>query len=138
MAGEAVLLFDGVCTLCNAAVDFVVARDHARRFRFAPLESAAGVALLRAHGLAPSGDDPDTIILVEDGRAFERSTAALRVARRLGGAWPLVGILLAIPRPLRDAAYGWLARRRRRWFGRVERCPVPGPELAERFLEEPR
>ncbi|HKL88784.1 MAG TPA: DCC1-like thiol-disulfide oxidoreductase family protein, partial [Salinibacter sp.] len=77
----------------------------------------------------------DTIVLVEDGAAYMRSTAALRIARRLSGLWPLLSVCLVVPRPLRDAVYDWVAANRYRWFGRREQCRVPTPELKDRFLE---
>ena len=130
--GRAVVLFDGVCNLCNGSVQFIIRRDPAGRFRFASLQSEAGQALLRRHGLDP--DDLSSVILVEDGRAYARSDAALRVARGLSGAWRAAGALRVVPRPLRDLVYGWVARNRYRWFGRREACMVPTPELRGRFL----
>ena len=128
----AVVLFDGVCNLCNGSVQFIVRHDPAGRFRFASLQSEAGQALLRRHGLDPH--DLFSVILVEGGRAYARSDAALRIARGLSGAWRAAGALRVVPRPLRDAVYGWVARNRYRWFGRREACMVPTPELRARFL----
>jgi predicted DCC family thiol-disulfide oxidoreductase YuxK len=127
-----VILFDGVCNLCNASVLFVIERDPDARFAFAPLQSEFGAALLREHGY--HGDPLTTVLLIEDGRIYDRSSAALRIARRLSGLWPLLWALRIVPRPLRDAAYDWLARRRYRWFGRSEACRMPTPELRSRFL----
>lgn len=129
---QAVVLFDGVCNLCNASVNFVIDRDPAGRFRFAALQSEAAAPLLARAGLAP--DHLGSIVLVEEGRIYTRSTAALRIARRLSGAWPLLAVFLAVPRPLRDLAYDVIARHRYRWFGRAEACRVPTPELRTRFL----
>ncbi|MEW5927897.1 MAG: thiol-disulfide oxidoreductase DCC family protein [Gemmatimonadota bacterium] len=128
----AVVLFDGVCNLCNGSVQFIVRHDPAGRFRFASLQSEAGQALLRRHGLDPT--DLFSVILVEGGRAYARSDAALRIARGLTGPWRAAGALRAVPRPLRDAAYGWVARNRYRWFGKQEACMIPTPELRARFL----
>jgi predicted DCC family thiol-disulfide oxidoreductase YuxK len=127
-----VLLFDGVCTLCNGFVRFVIERDPAGRFRFAPLQSDAAGRLL---GNAPQ-PRPDSLVLVEDGRVFTRSTAALRVARGLRFPWPLAYVFVAVPRPLRDWVYDAVARNRYRWFGRREVCMVPPPELRSRFLDD--
>lgn len=129
----AVVLFDGVCNLCSASVRFVLRRDPAGRFRFASLQSEAGRELLRRHGLDP--DDLHSVVLVEDGRAYTRSDAALRIARGLGGGWPLLGALRAVPRPVRDRVYGLVAANRYRWFGKQDSCMLPTPELRERFLE---
>ncbi len=128
-----VVLFDGVCNLCNAAVRFIIDRDPAGRFQFAPLQSAAGQELLSRHGL--DAEQLQTIVLVEDGRAYTRSTAALRIARRLRAPWSLLYGLIALPAPLRDWAYDLVGRNRYRWFGRRESCRIPTPEERARFLE---
>jgi len=127
----AVLLFDGVCNLCNGAVDFVLRHERAPTLRFAALQSAAGVELLRAHGLSEA---LETMVLVEAGRASVRSTAALRAARHLRAPWSWAFALLLLPRPLRDGVYRIVARNRLRWFGERETCRVPTPELRARFL----
>jgi predicted DCC family thiol-disulfide oxidoreductase YuxK len=130
------LLFDGVCNLCNGFVTFVIDRDPAAVFRFASLQSEAGRAALRAHGRTVPSGDPETILLIEDGRVYERSTAALRVARRLRGSCKLLYALRIVPRALRDAVYGWVARHRYGWFGRRDSCRVPTPALRARFLDD--
>jgi predicted DCC family thiol-disulfide oxidoreductase YuxK len=129
---RAVLLFDGVCTLCNGFVQFVIQRDPAGRFQFATLQSDAARRLLQA---VPR-PLPDTLVLVENGRVFLRSTAALRVARGLKFPWPLAFVLVVVPRPLRDWVYDIVARNRYRWFGRRDVCMVPTPELRARFLSD--
>lgn len=126
-----VVLFDGVCNLCNASINFVIDRDAEAVFRFAPLQSDVGRALVS--GCEVKGED--SIVLVEDGRCYVRSDAALRIARRLDGAWRLLGVLRVVPRPLRDAAYRIIARNRYRWFGRQESCRLPTPDLRARFLD---
>jgi predicted DCC family thiol-disulfide oxidoreductase YuxK len=127
-----VLLFDGVCTLCNGFVRFVIERDPAGRFQFAPLQSAAARRVL---GATPQ-PLPDSLVLVENGRLFTRSTAALRVARGLRFPWPLAYVFVAVPRPVRDWMYDAVARNRYRWFGRRDVCMVPTPELRARFLDD--
>lgn len=127
-----VVLFDGVCNLCTGSVRFLLRRDRQGRFRFAALQSAAGQALLDQLGMA--GDTLETIVVIEAGRAWARSDAALLLARRLPWPWPLLAVFVVLPRPLRDALYAFVARRRYRWFGRTESCMVPTPEIAERFL----
>ena len=127
------LLFDGVCNLCNGSVQFILKRDTQGRFRFASLQSEAGRRLMTGHGLDP--DALSSVVLIEDGRAYQESTAALRIARHLPGAWKLLRVLTIIPRPLRDAAYRLIARNRYRWFGKTETCWLPTPELRARFLE---
>jgi predicted DCC family thiol-disulfide oxidoreductase YuxK len=130
----AVVLFDGVCNFCSASVRFIVRRDPAARFRFASIQSEAGAELMRAHGLALPDGDPASIVLIEDGRAYERSTAALRIARRLRFPWKLCWAFVVVPRLLRDAVYDFVARHRYRWFGKKDVCMVPTPELRARFL----
>jgi predicted DCC family thiol-disulfide oxidoreductase YuxK len=127
-----VILFDGVCNLCNASVLFVIDRDPRGQFAFAPLQSEYGSSLLRTYGYR--GDALTTVLLIEDERIYDRSTAALRIARRLSGLWPLLSVFRIVPRPVRDLAYDWLARHRYRWFGRTDACRVPTPELRSRFL----
>lgn len=129
-----VVLFDGVCNLCQWSVRFIVRRDRRGVFRFAALQSPAGRALLAGHRLADA-QAPDSVVLLEGGRASTGSTAALRIARRLDGAWPLLYALVAVPRPLRDALYRFVARNRYRWFGRQAACMPPTPELRARFLD---
>ena len=130
---SAIVLFDGVCNLCNGAVAFIIARDRRAQFGFASLQSDAGRRLLREL----SGDDalPDTFVLVEDGRMFTQSTAALRIARRLGFPWSLAALLTVLPRAIRDGAYRLVARNRYRWFGKRETCMMPTADLRRRFLE---
>jgi predicted DCC family thiol-disulfide oxidoreductase YuxK len=129
----AVVLFDGVCNFCNSTVKFIVDRDPAGYFQFAPLQSETARRIL-ADFEPPSGF-LDSIILVEDGNCYGRSSAALRILRRLGGPWAFAYPLLLVPRPIRDAAYDWFARRRYRWFGKRSECSVPPPEMRARFLE---
>jgi len=126
------VLFDGVCNLCNGLVRFVAANDPMGRFRFASLESPEGLALLAATGGAPRGD---SVVLIDYGRRYERSDAALYIALGLRPPWPLAFVLIAIPRALRDALYEWVARNRYRWFGRQTACPIPPPALRARFLD---
>jgi predicted DCC family thiol-disulfide oxidoreductase YuxK len=132
-SGRPIVLFDGVCQLCNGSVLFIVKRDPSRQFRFAALQSTAGAALLRTFGLPT--DVLDTLVLIEGDRVFTRSTASLRIARRLSGLWPLLYGLIVVPRPLRDLLYRVVARNRYRWFGRRDACMMPTPDLQERFLE---
>lgn len=128
-----VLLFDGVCNLCNGLVRWVVERDPGGTFRFASLQSAAGQAILEAHGLPT--DDFETFVMVEGDRYYTKSAAALRVLRRLGLPYALAYAFVAVPRPLRDRVYDFVADRRYGWFGRRDSCMVPGPEIEARFLE---
>jgi predicted DCC family thiol-disulfide oxidoreductase YuxK len=126
-------LFDGVCNLCNGFVQFVIERDPPGRVQFATLQSEAARRVLAVHG-APS-PLADSVVLIEEGRVYTGSTAALRIASGLRFPWPLAGALLAIPRPLRDGIYAGVARRRYRWFGQREQCMVPTAATRSRFIE---
>jgi predicted DCC family thiol-disulfide oxidoreductase YuxK len=128
-----VVLFDGVCNFCNASVNFLLDHDPQHRLRFAALQSQAGQALLHRFKLPTSHFD--TLVLVDGPRCYTRSDAALRIAGRLGGWWPLLSAFLLVPPFLRDGAYDLLARNRYRWFGKREACRMPTPDLRARFLE---
>ncbi|MFN7973935.1 MAG: thiol-disulfide oxidoreductase DCC family protein [Acidobacteriota bacterium] len=133
-----IVLFDGVCNFCNGAVNFLIDRDPAGNLAFAPLQSPKGQEILAAHGLPATGQEAlDTMILVEDDRVSTRTTAALRTLPYLKQPWPLLRVLLAVPRPLRDLAYRAFARNRYRLFGKRETCRVPTPEIRARFLDAP-
>lgn len=128
-----VVLFDGVCNLCNGSVRFVIERDPHKHFQFAPLQSETATTLIG--GTAGPFSMPDSIVLVDDGRLYVRSTAALRIARRLRFPWPLLWVFMAVPRPLRDWVYDVIARHRYGWFGKRDTCMVPTKEIRDRFLE---
>jgi predicted DCC family thiol-disulfide oxidoreductase YuxK len=132
-AGSSTILFDGVCNLCHGLVQFIIARDPHARFRFASLQSEAGQRLMPG-GVNPDPDNPDSVVLLEDGRAYTHSDAILRILRHLGGPWRLLAVGAVLPRALRDAAYRFVARNRYRWFGRQNECWLPTPELKARFL----
>jgi len=131
---RAVVLFDGVCNLCNAAVRFIAANDPEGRFAFLSLQSPRARALLGERASEPA--EPDSVVLLRNGVVYERSDAALHIALRLRAPWPLAFAAILIPRAWRDALYRWIARNRYRWFGRTESCPLPAPGLRERFLPE--
>ena len=127
-----ILLFDGVCNLCHAAVRFVLRHDREAVFRFAPLDSEIGRRLMADR--FPDGDPPDSVILIEDGQLHVRSEAALRIARRLGGPWSALWVLRLLPTWMRDRVYDAVARNRYRWFGRMDACPGPDARVRDRFL----
>ena len=133
-----VLLFDGVCNLCNSAVQWVIARDRRARFRFASLQSQAAVRLLSER--VEADELPDSVVLVDERGIHTRSEAALGIAKALGFPYALLGLTRIVPRALRDATYDLVARNRYRWYGRQDTCTLPTPELATRFLDadEPR
>jgi len=129
-----VVLFDGVCHLCSNTVTFVVEHESAPVLKFAPMQSAAGSRLMREFGFDPQ--DIKTFVLVEDGKPYLRSDAAIRIARYLRSPWKALGAVRVLPRPLRDWAYDVVARNRYRWFGRYDACMAPKPELRVRFMVE--
>jgi len=127
-----IVLFDGVCNLCNATVRFIIKRDPHSHFQFASLQSTfAKTRLKTLTGPAPG----DTLVLLQDDKIYLRSTAALRIARKLRFPWPLLGIFEAIPVRLRDWVYNQIAINRYKWFGRKEHCPLPAPEFKNRFID---
>lgn len=132
MANSPVLLFDGVCNLCNGFVQFMLKRDKQGVFKFASLQSAEGRALLLKYGLDP--DNLSTVVLIEDGQAYTQSDVPLRVAPRLQGFWGWMSMFKYVPRSWRNAIYNWIAANRYRWFGKQESCMMPRPEWKERFL----
>lgn len=134
-----VVLFDGVCNLCNGAVNFIIDRDRSARFRFASLQSSAAKTLLQERAVTPPAAGPDgieTVYLVDGDGVWDRSEAILRIASGLGWRWSWLGVFRLVPKVLRDGAYRWVARNRYSWFGRTEACRVPTPELRARFLPE--
>jgi len=135
VAGEPLVLFDGVCNLCHASVNFIIDRDPTSRFRFASMQSEAGRAALARHGLPTPVGDPENMVLIEGDRAYDRSTAALRIARMLSGPVKLLWALILVPAFVRDAVYRFVARNRYRWFGKSDQCRVPSPDLRARFLD---
>lgn len=132
-----VLLFDGVCNLCSRTVQFILDHERAPTMRFCSLQSETGRALLAQHGMlhVVAQADPDTMVFIEDGRAHDRSTGALRVAAHLKAPWRWGRVALVVPRFLRDLGYRFVARNRYRWFGKTDSCLVPTKELRARFLE---
>ncbi|MCK6549557.1 DCC1-like thiol-disulfide oxidoreductase family protein [Myxococcota bacterium] len=132
-----IILYDGVCGLCNQVVQFVLPRDRKNQFQFAQLQSELGQALLKKHG-KPT-DVLDTFYLVLDHdqpteHLIGRARAGLRVAVALGGPWILLGLFLALPDFILDPAYDFVAKNRYRWFGRTEACMLPKPEWRHKFL----
>lgn len=128
-----IILFDGVCNLCNGAITFIIQRDKKDLFRYAPLQSEIGKELAAKHHI--DLDKVDSIILVTEDKAYAKSTAALRIAKQLSAGWPLLAVFLILPKFLRDAVYDFIARNRYKWFGKKEACMIPTPELKSKFLD---
>jgi predicted DCC family thiol-disulfide oxidoreductase YuxK len=134
MLQESILLFDGHCSLCNGAVDFVLKRDPRKKLLLASIQGTAGQGVLKKYELPPNY--LDTLVLVEEGKVYLGSTAALRVARFLGGGWPLFYGLIIIPKGVRDRIYQWISRNRYQWFGRRDTCRIPTASESVHFLKE--
>lgn len=131
---EHLVLFDGVCNLCNGVVQFLIARDALGRFHFATLQGETGQAVMK--DFAMEKESMRTLIYLRRGKIHLRSSAALWIARDMRGLWPLAFGLIIVPRFLRDAVYDLVARHRYRWFGRTDSCMVPTPELQARFMDD--
>lgn len=132
METQPVILFDGVCNFCNGAVNFVIKRDKRSRIRFATMQSDAARELLAPYHWPV--DDMKSFLFIENGKLYDRSTAALRVCRYLRGGWPLCYGLIIVPKFIRDGIYNWVARNRYKWFGQKDQCMVPTPDVRARFL----
>ncbi len=128
-----VLFFDGVCNLCNSWVNFVIDRDPEARILFAPLQSEISRSLLLQFDM--DADAMDTVVLLDQGRLYERSDAVLQLVGYLGGPVRLIRAGVLVPRFLRDAVYNYIAKKRYRWFGKRDECRVPEPGLKNRFLD---
>lgn len=132
MTTHGIILFDGTCAFCEGAVKFVARRDTAGYFRFGASQSPEGRALLAQAGFG--AERPGTIVLIEDGRVYLKSTASLRIAGKLNGPWPAAAALLWVPRPIRDAVYTVVAAIRHRLAGESNACEIPPPEIRHRLI----
>jgi len=130
---EQVVLFDGVCKLCNASVKFIIRHDPKAHFQFATLQSEFARRILISDGI--SSENLESLILIENGIVFKKSDAALKIARKLNGLWPVFYVLIIIPKPIRDFFYNLVARYRYRIFGRKNTCMIPGKDMMKRFIE---
>lgn len=131
---KSIILFDGVCTLCNASIDFILKRDHKNRFLVGALQEPVSKKVLSNFQVDPAY--LDSLVLVENGKVYFRSTAALRIAKKLNSPWPLFYFLIAIPAFLRDPVYDWIGKNRYRWFGKKSTCRIPTSEERQKFLSE--
>ncbi len=134
MEDHPIILFDGVCNLCNASVQFVLKHDKNKIFRFASLQSAAGQLLLKENNLP--NNSFNTFVLITSDKAYIRSTAALMVAKKLGGFTKLLYAFIVVPKFIRDAIYNLISKNRYKWFGKKEHCMLPTAALKSRFLNE--
>ncbi|MBX9850816.1 MAG: thiol-disulfide oxidoreductase DCC family protein [Cytophagaceae bacterium] len=128
-----VILFDGVCNFCNSSVNFVIDRDKNKKFLFAALQSEAGKKLLKEYNI-PFKEIPDSVVLIQDNKAYQKSSAALKIAWGLGGLWSMLYAFIIIPSFIRDFFYELIAKYRYKLFGKKESCRMPDPEIRTRFL----
>ncbi len=127
---SAIILFDGVCNFCNGSVNFIIEHDKKNYFKFTPLQSDVGQEYVKKFAL----NEIDSVILVEDDKAYAHSTAALKIAKRLGGILSIAYVFIIIPRPIRDFFYKSFAKNRYRLFGKKDACMIPTPEIRAKFL----
>jgi predicted DCC family thiol-disulfide oxidoreductase YuxK len=130
---ERIVLYDGVCNLCDSSVNFIIRHDAEAKFLFAPMQEPAGKALLEQYGLRDI--DLSTFVLIEDGKPYFRSAAWMRIVRQLDGAWPIMSAFTIVPPFIRDAAYDFIGSNRYKWFGKKDHCMVPTPDIKARFVE---
>jgi predicted DCC family thiol-disulfide oxidoreductase YuxK len=128
----AIILFDGVCNLCNHIVQFVIKRDKHAYFKFASLQSETGQTLLEKFKVDP---ETDSIVLIEQDECYMKSSAALRVSKKLAGVWKAFFIFIIVPPVIRDKVYDLIARNRYKWFGKRDSCMLPSPEMKKRFIQ---
>jgi predicted DCC family thiol-disulfide oxidoreductase YuxK len=127
-----ILLFDGACNLCNKSVQFVIKRDKKARVKFASLQSEVGKQIMLQFNIPT--EYIDSIVLIEFGKVYYKSSAALRLCKKMDGLWPLMYIFMIVPKFLRNTVYDYIARNRIKWFGKTDTCWVMTPELKNRFL----
>lgn len=129
---ERIVLFDGVCNFCDGSVQFIIKRDPSEHFYFTSLQSEKGQQLKQQFGIS---EHEDSVVLIENGKFYTQSTAALRIAKKLDGLWHLLFLFILVPRPIRDKVYRYIAKNRYKWFGKKEdACTLPSPEMRKRFL----
>jgi predicted DCC family thiol-disulfide oxidoreductase YuxK len=129
---DKIVLFDGVCNFCDASVQFIIRHDKTNSLKFASLQSSLGQRLIAQYNIPK---ETDSVIFIEDGRAYVKSDAALRIAKYFGGIWKLIQVFTIVPSSVRNFFYDSIARNRYKWFGKKDACMIPTPEQRERFLD---
>lgn len=129
---KGLVMFDGVCNFCNSSINFIIRNDKTDHFRFLTLQSERGQKIIKQYNLDP--ENLQTVILLENGRIYTRSTAALRIARKLKGGWKLFYGFIIVPAVLRDFFYNIISKNRYKWWGKKESCMIPTPEVRQKFL----
>ncbi len=125
-------MFDGICNFCNDSVNFIIKRDADAVFKFTPLQSDITKEILSSFRM--NTVDFDSIVLYEDGKIYVRSTAALRIVKRMNGFWKLLYVFIIVPPFIRDIVYNLVAKNRYQWFGKKDQCMIPSAEIKNRFL----
>lgn len=133
MSNNPVIFFDGVCNLCNASVQFIIEHDKRKYFQFTALQGNYAKAIVPE--LEANANQLNSILLLEGGKIYQKSTAALKIAKKLSGFWPFIYGFIVIPKFIRDWVYDLIAKNRYKWWGRQESCWVPTPELKSRFYD---
>ncbi|MFD2682063.1 thiol-disulfide oxidoreductase DCC family protein [Bacillus seohaeanensis] len=128
---RAIILFDGICNLCNHSVQFIIKRDPTAYFQFASLQSDVGVSLRETYGLPTR---IDSVVLIENNKVFVKSNAALHICKHLKGMWKLLFVLKLLPPFIRDGLYEVVAKNRYKWFGKRDQCMLPDQNRKDRFL----
>lgn len=130
---KSLILFDGVCNLCNSSVNFIIKHDPKELFLFASLQSDAAKEILLQ--LNEEKIKMDSILLIEEGEIFEKSSAALRISKKLNKGFKLLYIFIVLPKPIRNFVYDYIAKNRYKWYGKKDSCMIPTPELKQRFID---
>ena len=133
LKNKSIILFDGVCNLCNTSVIFIIKHDKKAHFKFASLQSDAAKELLLQHNVKKN--EIDSIVLIENDTLYEKSTAALRISRKLNGGFKILYAFIIIPSLIRDWIYNYIAKNRYTWFGKKDNCMIPSKKLKHRFIE---
>ena len=131
-SNESIIFFDGVCTLCNGVIDFIIKRDHSRRFKYASLQGNTAKKMIKSY---LEQGNLDSLIFYKGGEIYVESSAALHIARNMNGLWPLLFGFMIVPKFIRDAVYRWVARNRYRWFGKRNTCRIATPEERAYLLD---
>lgn len=127
-----IVLFDGVCNFCDASVQFIMKRDKKASILFTALQSECGEKLKNTYEIK---NNVDSLVYIEHNKAYVKSTAALKIAKRLDGLWKFAYAAIIIPRPLRDTMYDIVAKNRYKWFGQRQECMLPTTEQRSRFID---
>lgn len=134
MAIKPVIFYDGICIFCDSFVGFIIKRDKGK-FCLCQLQSEAAKKLSAKYGFQIKSENPDSLILLKNGKSYDKSTAAIMILRELGGAWKIMGALLIIPKSWRDKAYDYFGKNRYKWFGKKASCEVNKREIKQRLIE---